>query len=174
MDRGAWWAVAGGVAESRTQLSDSHLHFGLLSLLLPEASHCLSPGIISTEFRFLKLKPKKEDVFRQILVLPCDLHPLAKGICRNDFLELEGKNLGTKRNGTSRSFAASRLCIQAGGLELLTEASQPWALLPDSAFSDCTLGSWTIQGMLNISQLISGQQPWLTAAGIGEAGRESG
>ena len=75
------------------------LAFLTSSLLLPEASHCPSPGIIRTEFRFLKLKPRKGDVFRQILVLPCDLHPLAKGICRNDFLELEEKNC--ERNTTA-------------------------------------------------------------------------
>lgn len=45
----------------------------------------------------MEIKPGKEDVFRQILLLSCDLHPPDKGTCRNVFLELaKKKSLGTK------------------------------------------------------------------------------
>ena len=91
----SWWGCRESDTTERLTLAFWTSFASPRSFSLP-----FSCGIIHTEFRFLKLKPRKEDVFRQILVLPCDLHPLAKGICGNDFLELEGQNLGTKRNGT--------------------------------------------------------------------------
>ena len=59
MDRGAWWATVHGVAQSRTRLSDSHLHFPVLRTW---CSYCHGPRpVLDGGAKILQaIWPKKE------------------------------------------------------------------------------------------------------------------
>lgn len=70
----------------------------------------------------------------------CTLQP--RGHSRKDFLELEKKNgLGMKYKWHLKKSACSTGFAEVAGLELLVKASQLWASLPGSTFSDITVGA---------------------------------